>query len=551
MRSTFSATLMLLGCCFMYSFSSTGCDTNSNPSSGGNAGAAGSAGSGGAGGEPLCVPAEETCDGIDNDCDGAADEGCQCITGHKKSCYSGAATTEGVGPCAAGEQVCDATGMWGPCVNEVKPKSELCNRVDDDCNGTTDDMGYTKCSIGSCETMILTCQDGKLNSCDDPPETLEVCDGMDNNCNGLEDETFPNKGKACKVDGKFGPCAQGVWDCKNGVETCYVTAMKGFESCNNIDDDCDGVVDNDVPGTGFDCGTGYLGVCAQGTITCVAGKIDCFPITPSSMEKCNGIDDDCDGTIDDDNPGGNIVCDTGKAGDCALGTTACSNGVLTCNSNSSGVMEVCNGLDDNCDGTIDEGNPEGGVACGCNGTRVCVDGQLVCQGGPEVFLEEDFASAPGWGLDSEWDIKAPPMTTTCNDPPNDSSPTTDNTLAGVNIGGCAGLSLHGYYYLTSPVFDTSHASTVILSFKRWLRSDLAPFMNHVVQVYNGATWYTVWQNGGAAVADPSWITVSYNITPYRNANMRIRWGFNVGAQGAIASGSWNVDDVRVMAGACP
>lgn len=562
MRSTIPAALLALGCSFIYSFQSTGCATNTQPPSttgstgsaaGGSGGEGGTAGGGGAGGGgPVCVPVEETCDGKDNDCDEEVDEGCPCVDGQTQSCYSGPDGTAGIGACSAGQQKCDVTGTWGPCVGEIKPKSkELCNLVDDDCNGVADDMGMTTCGVGACEVSVVTCENGVLNPCVPNAPTLEICDGIDNNCNLLVDETFPDSNKACAVPGASGPCAVGKKTCDAGEEKCVPDVMPAAETCNDIDDDCDGTVDNNIPGTGFDCGTGYLGVCASGQLICKGGKIDCFPIVPSSAEKCNGVDDDCDGMVDESNPGGNVVCDTGKPNACSLGTTQCTNGTLVCQPNLSNTPETCNGVDDDCDDQIDEGNPGGGVSCGCGGTRSCTDGKLVCQGGPAVYLEEDFSNPIGWTLDQEWDIKATQSMVTCNDPTTDTSPSSDNMVAGVNVGGCASTTVHGYYYLTSPAFNTANAPAVHLVFQRWLRSDIAPYMNSIVQVYNGANWYTVWQNGPNAVTDAAWTKVSYNITNYKNANMRVRWGFNVGSLGSVQSGSWNIDDVQIMAATCP
>jgi len=412
-------------------------------------------------------------------------------------------------------------------------------------------MGETTCGVGACQVTVVTCDAGKLSACVPLAATLEICDGLDNNCNQLVDETFPNNDKVCAVAGQSGPCVSGKTKCMAGGEICVPDVMPTVEVCNDIDDDCDGTVDNNISGTGFDCGTGYLGVCAQGQLQCKGGKVDCFPIVPSSGEKCNGLDDDCDGTVDENNPGGNIVCDTGKPNTCSAGTTQCTNGVLSCTPNFSNEPEQCNGIDDDCDDAVDEGNPGGGVACGCNGIRSCIAGKLVCQGGPAVYLEEDFSNASGWTLDPEWDIKAPPAMVTCGDPTTDTSPTMDNVIAGVNVGGCASASLHSYYYLTSPAFDTTNAPAVLLSFQRWLRTDYTPYMNSVVQVFNGAAWYTIWQNGAASVTDAAWNKVTYDISNYKNANMRIRWGFNVGSQGSAARGSWNIDDVQVIAGVCP
>lgn len=76
----------------------------------------------------------EICDNIDNNCDGVVD-------GNTQSCYTGAAGTQGVGPCKAGTQTCSG-GVWGSCTGQITPQTETCNGVDDDCNGKVDDMQY-------------------------------------------------------------------------------------------------------------------------------------------------------------------------------------------------------------------------------------------------------------------------------------------------------------------------------------------------------------------------------------------------------------------------
>ncbi len=85
-------------------------------------------------------PAEEICNGQDDDCDGEVDEGCSCNAGSIQDCYSGPAGTQGVGACTSGLQDCQVDGSWSTCMGEFTPQAELCNGLDDDCNGVVDDI---------------------------------------------------------------------------------------------------------------------------------------------------------------------------------------------------------------------------------------------------------------------------------------------------------------------------------------------------------------------------------------------------------------------------
>jgi hypothetical protein len=152
------------------------------------------------------------------------------------------------------------------------------------------------------------------------------------------------------------------------------------DTCNGVDDDCDGPTDEDDPSVGSVCNTGFPGACSMGTTICSGGALACQGGTTPGMnpESCNGLDDNCDGSTDEGNPGGGGVCATGLLGVCSAGTIACTGGTFTCVQNTSSSSEVCDGLDNDCNGVIDNGVClMNGAACTMNSQCVnnqCVDG---------------------------------------------------------------------------------------------------------------------------------------------------------------------------------
>lgn len=183
----------------------------------------------------------------------------------------------------------------------------------------------------------------------------EICDGMDNDCDGEIDNGAPEAGAPCET-GMVGLCAAGTTACENGAVVCVPDSAAMDEVCNGIDDNCNGPIDDNDPGGGENCDTGMPGVCADGLTECQNGALACLPQFFATPEQCDNLDNDCNGQVDDGNPGGGQTCNTGGLGICGAGTQQCVGGSLMCQQNQMAEPdEICsNNLDDDCNGQVDE-----------------------------------------------------------------------------------------------------------------------------------------------------------------------------------------------------
>jgi hypothetical protein len=133
-----------------------------------------------------------------------------------------------------------------------------------------------------------------------------------------------------------------------------------------------------------------LGPCWQGRKRCQEGSLDCVGVVDPLEETCDGVDNDCDGEFDEGRPESNQRCDAEILGACGFGLTRCEDGFLWCDGLDP-TPEVCDLLDNDCDGAVDNGMPD--VVCGLGACQdivpACVDGEAVpCEEG--VPAEEEI-----------------------------------------------------------------------------------------------------------------------------------------------------------------
>jgi len=262
--------------------------------------------------------ARELCNDRDENCDGQPDEG----LGLGEVC------AVGLGICRQeGHLACDALGRVACDAVPGLPAAEQCNDLDDDCNGTIDDLpdgcdcldgDVRPCGsdVGECAPGEQTCLEGRWGEClGETGPTPETCNGKDDDCNGVLDDALG--GCDCQ-EGQERPCGSDIGECTAGRQTCAAgrwgqcTGEIGPapETCNGKDDDCNGVIDDAtggcdcVEGEEQPCGTD-VGECTAGQQTCLAGRWgECAGEVGPRAETCNEKDDDCDGETDEGACGG-------------------------------------------------------------------------------------------------------------------------------------------------------------------------------------------------------------------------------------------------------
>lgn len=362
-----------------------------------------------------CAAHVEVCNGLDDNCDGVIDNVPEIPCGMT------------LGMCQSGKQRCEKNisgGQQVTCVGATLPSPELCDGLDNDCDGVVDTMdqacfpeNQTGCQfdsasqkwvcVGACRTGNRRCVAGVWQTCVGAtvPVSEISCDTLDNNCDGRVDETGPDSAGACFPKATLGcdlttglcvgECRLGTLRCDSNRigTTCYQAVTPVEEKCNGKDDDCDGKIDEDFLSLGKKCNEKSCQGAGEFVCNTSGTDVECtVKAEGPTPEICDGRDNDCDGQLDEapgageaTMPGVGLSCGS-DVGECRSGTSACLGGKIVC-SGVSPVPESCDGKDNDCNGITDDNVVPPAVSCNPDGIESggsilgeCRAGKFQCNG---------------------------------------------------------------------------------------------------------------------------------------------------------------------------
>lgn len=347
--------------------------------------------------EPVIEPVPESCDGLDNDCNTRIDDAG--VQNWYPDADGDSFTGDVLNPrLLTGCNIAGFTLKSAPSdCDDVDPTSypgavELCDGVDNNCeDGTTEEQDLDHDGYPAC--LSFTSGLVKLADCDDDnsliaPNRTEFCDEVDNDCDGGIDEYVETIYYRDRDEDGHGTATSTTWacampdgysslsdDCDDREDSVHPGAI---DEVNGIDDDCNGIVDDGAFEQYVDGDGDHYGDCAKPSAqkantpgyASVCG--DCndsdASVNPRAVEICDGVDKNCDGNLDEDLKHTFYRdADGDKHGSTTNSMQACSpqDGYVAidddCHDGNDsihpGAEELCDEIDNDCDGTIDQGEP--------------------------------------------------------------------------------------------------------------------------------------------------------------------------------------------------